>query len=199
MSAKVFSEFILEVSALNPMQEQIAIASLRGQRKQLCPRHWVLWLLSHSFNFCWKPNAFPHLLGRKGQCRPAPTGYCLPQISLRIRFTGDLGVSPAVQRERETQGGAGAATRSVHALRCGDEVKGCGHRELGKGPGSPLPSAVTGCSSSPPKCQTHASNDRGFLWAEPPWLVPVSPSQAPNGITCDSTAVPRSDLRCCSQ
>lgn len=199
MRATVFSEFMFEISALNPMQEQITIASLRGQRKQLCPHHWVLWFLSRSFNFCWKPNVFPYQLGRKGQCHPAPAGYCLPQISLRISFTGGLGVSPAEQRERDTQGETEAATRSVQALRCGDEEKGSGHRELGKGPGSPVPSAATGCSSSSPKCQTHASNYRGFLRAEPPWLVPVSPSHAHNGIKCDSTAAPRSDLRCCSQ
>lgn len=48
--------------------------------------------------------------------------------------------------------------------------------------------SVHSCPSSSPKCQTHVSNYRGFLWAEPPGLVPVPPSQAHNGIKCDSTA-----------
>ena len=48
--------------------------------------------------------------------------------------------------------------------------------------------SVHGCPSSSPKCQTHVSNYREFLWAEPPGLVPVPPSQAHNGIKCDSTA-----------
>lgn len=53
--------------------------------------------------------AFPHLSVRKGQHPPAALGYRLPQISLRISFTGSTGVSPVVERETE------AETRSIKA------------------------------------------------------------------------------------
>lgn len=53
--------------------------------------------------------AFPHLSRRKGQRPPADLGYHLPQISLRISFTGSTRVSPVVERETE------AETRSINA------------------------------------------------------------------------------------
>lgn len=74
-----------------------------------------------------------HLLGRKGQCPPVPTGYCLPQISLRISFTGGTGVSPVVERQRQTLGETEAETGVSKQEGYGDEEEGYGDEVEGYG------------------------------------------------------------------
>lgn len=83
-----------------------------------------------------------YLLGRKGQGPPVPIGYCLPQISLRISFTVGTGVSPVVERQRQTLGETEAETGVSEPVGYGDKWR-MRPQSLGRGHRSPLLSAVT--------------------------------------------------------
>lgn len=58
-----------------------------------------------------------------------PTGSCLPQSSVTSSFTGGAGVSPGVERQRQTLGETEAETGVSKQVAYGEEVEGDGHRE----------------------------------------------------------------------